>query len=35
MFSTVPLNEQEWKPLPLNILLAFQDGKLVQTGTDI
>lgn len=34
VFSTVPLDEQEWRPLPLNILLAFQDGKLVQTGTD-
>lgn len=34
MFSTVPLDGQKWKALPLNTLLAFQDGKLVQTGTD-
>lgn len=34
MFSTVPLDGQVWKPLPLNTLLAFQNGKLMQTGTD-
>lgn len=34
VFSTVPLDGQEWKPLPLNTLLAFQDGKLMQSGTD-
>ena len=34
VFSTVPLDEQEWRPLLLNRLLAFQDGKLVLTGTD-
>lgn len=34
IFSTVPLDGQEWEPLPLNTLLAFRDGKLVQTGTD-
>lgn len=34
VFSTVPLDEQEWKPLPLNTLLAFGDGKLIRTGTD-
>lgn len=33
VFSTVPLDGQEWKPLPLNTLLAFQDGKLMRTGT--
>ena len=34
VFSTVPLDKQVWKPLPLNTLLAFQNGKLMQTGTD-
>ena len=34
VFSTVPLDGQEWKPLPLNTLLAFRDGKLMQSGTD-
>ena len=34
VFSTVPLDKQEWRPLLLNRLLAFQDGKLVLTGTD-
>lgn len=34
VFSTVPLDGQVWKPLPLNTLLAFQNGKLMQTGTD-
>lgn len=34
VFSTVPLDRQKWKPMLLNILLAYQDGKLVQTGTE-
>lgn len=34
VFCTVPLDGQEWKPIALNTLLAFQDGKLVQTGTN-
>lgn len=34
VFSTVPLDRQEWKPVPLNILLAFQDGKMMQAGTN-
>lgn len=34
VFCTVPLDEAEWTPLPLNTLLAFQNGKLVQTGTN-
>ena len=34
MFSTVPLDEREWKPLPLNTLLAFRDGKWMRTGTE-
>ena len=34
VFSTVPLDGQEWKPLPLNTLLAFQDGQPVQSGTN-
>lgn len=34
VFSTVPLDEREWKPLPLNTLLAFRDGKWMRTGTE-
>lgn len=34
VFCTVPLDGQEWRPLPLNTLLAFRNGKLVRTGTD-
>ena len=34
LFSTVPLDGGEWKPLPLNTLLAYQDGNLVFRGTD-
>lgn len=34
VFSTVPLEEEGWKPLPMNILLAYQEGELVQVGTD-
>lgn len=34
VFSTVPLDGKGWRPLPLNTLLAFQDGKLAQAGTD-
>ncbi len=32
VFSTVPLDKGKWKPLPVNTLLAFKDGKLVQSG---
>lgn len=34
VFSTVPLDERNWKPLPLNILQAYQYGRLVWRGTD-
>lgn len=34
VFSTVPLDGQGWKPLPLNTLLAFQGGRLAQEGTN-
>lgn len=34
IFSTRPLSRGEWVPLPLNTLLAFQDGKQKYTGTN-
>ncbi len=34
VFSTVPLDGGEWKPLPVNTLLAYKGGKLVKRGTD-
>lgn len=32
VFSTVPLDEGEWKALPLNTLLVYQHGSLVYQG---
>ena len=32
IFSTLPLNDGEWKHVPLNTLLAYKDGKLVYKG---
>ena len=32
MFSTTPLTPSGWEELPLNTLLAYEDGRLVQTG---
>lgn len=34
IFSTKPLDKDNWENVPLNTLLAYQDGKLVYTGTD-
>lgn len=34
LFSTVPLTEEAWEPLPMNTLLAYQEGKLIYKGTD-
>lgn len=34
IFSTVPLDEGKWKPLPLNTLLAYQYGSLIHRGTN-
>ncbi|MDE6852486.1 MAG: class II glutamine amidotransferase [Lachnospiraceae bacterium] len=34
VFSTVPLDGQSWKPLPLNTLLAYRYGRLVHRGTN-
>lgn len=34
VFSTVPLDDQQWNPLPLNTLLAYRNGRQVRTGTD-
>jgi glutamine amidotransferase len=32
-FSTVPLDQGEWLPVPMNTLLAYQNGTLTFTGT--
>lgn len=32
LFSTTPLDEEEWRPLQLNTLLVYQKGKLVYAG---
>lgn len=34
VFSTRPLDRDQWVELPMNTLQAYQDGKLVYTGTD-
>lgn len=34
LFSTQPLSEEAWKPVPFTTLLAYRDGELVFTGTD-
>lgn len=33
MFSTSPLKQGTWRPLPLNTLLAYKDGILVRQGS--
>jgi len=33
IFATRPLDDEEWKELPMNRLLVYKDGKLVYTGT--
>ena len=32
-FSTKPLSDEDWQPVPLTQLLAYQDGELVYQGT--
>lgn len=32
IFATVPLDEGDWKPVPLNTLLGYTDGRLPFTG---
>lgn len=34
LFSTQPLSEEEWKPVPFTTLLAYRNGKLLFTGTN-
>jgi glutamine amidotransferase len=33
IFATRPLDDEEWKELPMNRLLVYKDGKLVYMGT--
>lgn len=34
VISTRPLNHYTWEPVPMNTLIAYQDGKQLYTGTD-
>ncbi len=34
IFSTLPLTDDEWKPVKFTTLLAYRDGKLAFTGTN-
>lgn len=34
IFSTLPLTNEDWQPLPFTTLLAYKEGKLAFTGTD-
>lgn len=34
VISTRPLDHQVWEPVPMNTLIAYQDGKQVYKGTD-
>ena len=34
IFSTVPLSDEDWKPVPFTTLLAYRDGKRIKTGKD-
>ncbi len=34
LFSTVPLTEEAWQPLPFTRLLAYERGRLIRTGTN-
>lgn len=34
VISTTPLDCHRWEPLPMNTLIAYQDGKQVYTGTN-
>ena len=33
-FSSAPLTEEAWQPVPFTTLLCFRDGKLVKAGTN-
>ncbi len=33
-FSTQPLDEEDWEPVPMTTLLAYQEGRRVFTGTN-
>lgn len=34
IISTRPLDHHKWEPVPMNTLIAYQDGRRVYTGTD-
>lgn len=34
IFATVPLDKEEWRPVPFTRLLAYKDGKLAFEGTN-
>lgn len=34
VISTVPLDYHEWEPMPMNTLVAYQDGRQVYMGTN-
>ncbi|MCM1398372.1 MAG: class II glutamine amidotransferase [Clostridium sp.] len=34
VISTVPLDYHEWEPMPMNTLVAYQDGRQVYVGTN-
>ncbi len=34
LFATVPLSDEAWQPVPFTRLLAYDKGRLVQTGTN-
>lgn len=34
IFSTTTLTQENWQPVPMTTLLAYQDGKLILTGTN-
>ena len=33
VISTTPLDCHRWEPVPMNTLIAYQDGKQIHTGT--
>lgn len=34
IFATVPLDREDWEPVPMNTLLAYREGKCVYKGTN-
>lgn len=34
VWSTTPLDHRDWKVVPMNTVIACQDGEKVYTGTD-